>query len=140
MHFFYSLGVGAKGMFSRPHDQFGLGYYFIDINNPTLQGVFRTAKLLRDEYGFEAYYNLAITPWAQLTPDIQIVRGAQKDKITIGQDALGMPFIAGKESIGTNTVLGLRLKMLLLEESIEGEKCRGKVREQEQTELTENVF
>ena len=112
MHFFYSLGVGGKGMFSRPHDQFGLGYYFIDINNPTLQGPFRTVKLLRDEYGFEAYYNVAITPWAQLTPDIQVVRGAQKDQHTTGQDAFGIPFIAGKKSIGTNTVLGLRVKVL----------------------------
>jgi porin len=114
MHFFYSLGVGAKGMLSRPHDQFGLGWYLIDVNNPTLQGVFRTAKLLRDEYGFEAYYNLAIAPWAQLTPDIQIVRGAQKNTHTIGQrpGPIGVPFIAGKEIIGTNTVLGLRLKMI----------------------------
>ncbi len=114
MHFFYSLGVGGKGLFSRPHDQFGLGFYFIDINNPTLQGVFRNTKLLRDEYGFEAYYNFAITPWAQLTPDIQIVRGAQKDTHTIGQlpGPIGVPFIAGTKSIGTNTVLGIRFKVV----------------------------
>jgi porin len=114
MHFFYSLGVGAKGMLSRPHDQFGLGFYFIDMNSPHLQGLFRSTKLLRDEYGFEAYYNLAITPWAQLTPDIQIVRGSQKDTHTIGQlpGPIGLPFIAGKKSIGTNTVLGLRFKVV----------------------------
>jgi porin len=112
MHFFYSLGVGGKGMFSRPHDQFGLGYYFININNPTLQGVFRTTKLLRDEYGFEAYYNVAITPWALLTPDIQVVRGAQKDLVTIGQGPLGLLPRIDKKSIGTATVLGLRLQLL----------------------------
>jgi Carbohydrate-selective porin, OprB family len=54
------------------------------VNNPKLQGLFQSTKLLRDEYGFEAFYNIAITPWLQLTPDIQIVRGAQKEKITIG--------------------------------------------------------
>jgi porin len=112
MHFFYSLGVGGKGMFSRPHDQFGLGYYFININNPTLQGLFRTAKLLRDEYGFEAYYNVAITPWALLTPDIQVVRGAQKDLVTIGQGPLGVLPRLDKKSISTSTVLGLRLQLV----------------------------
>ena len=85
MHFFYSIGVGGKGIIpNRPLDQFGLGFYYIDINKPKIQGLLRTAKLLRDEYGFEAYYNFAITPWLLLTPDIQVVRGAQKDKIKIG--------------------------------------------------------
>ena len=115
MHFFYSLGVGGKGMFdSRPHDRFGLGVYFIDVDSPKLQGLFQTQKLLRDEYGFEAFYNIAITPWLQLTPDVQIVRGAQKEKITIGTGPgpIGIPFIASRKSIGTTTVLGLRLQMV----------------------------
>ena len=35
MKFFGSFGVGGKGVFdSRPRDQFGLGYYFINIANP----------------------------------------------------------------------------------------------------------
>jgi len=70
--------------------------------------------LLRDEYGFEAFYNVAITPWLQLTPDIQIVRGAQKEKITIGNlpGPLGLPFIASRKSIETSTILGLRLQMV----------------------------
>jgi porin len=112
MHFFYSLGVGGKGMLSRPHDQFGLGFYYIDINNPELQGLFRDTKLLRDEYGFEAFYNFAITPWLQLTPDIQIVRGAQKDKVSVVSGPLGVLPRLDKKSIGTATVLGLRLKMV----------------------------
>ena len=113
MKFFGSFGVGGKGVFdSRPGDQFGLGYYFINIKSPTLQGPLQTRTFLRDEYGFEAYYNFAITPWLQLTPDIQVVRGAQKDKVTIGQGAFGVPFIAGKKSINTATILGLRLNMV----------------------------
>jgi hypothetical protein len=47
-----------------------------------------------------------------LTPDIQVVRGAQKEKITIGQGLLGLPFIASRKSIGTATILGLRLQMV----------------------------
>jgi len=111
--FFASFGVGGKGMFeSRPNDKFGLGYYFINMHNPTIQGPLQTMKLLRDEYGFEAFYNFAITPWAVLTPDIQIVRGAQKDKVTIGQGPLGLVPRLDRKSIGTGTILGLRLQLV----------------------------
>src|SRR5262249_48295117 len=34
MKFFWSVGVGGKGMFaSRPHDKFGFGFYYINIDN-----------------------------------------------------------------------------------------------------------
>lgn len=113
MHFFYSLGLGGKGVIpTRENDRYGFGFYYIDVSNPKLQGLFRSTKLLRDEYGFEAFYNVAITPWLRLTPDLQVVRGAQKDKIRIGQGPLGVPFIASRNSIGTSTVLGLRMQML----------------------------
>jgi porin len=113
MHFFYSLGIGGKGVIpSRHNDKFGLGFYYIDVKNPKLQGLFQTRKLLRDEYGFEAFYNVAITPWLRLTPDIQIVRGAQQERFTIGRGPLGVPFIASRKSIGTATILGLRLQMV----------------------------
>jgi len=75
--------------------------------------VLQNQKLGRDEYGFEAYYNLAITPWLRLTPDIQIVRGAQKDQVTIGNTPGPLPIpIISKKSIGTATILGLRLQMV----------------------------
>ena len=113
MKFFGSFGVGGKGVFeSRPRDQFGLGYYYINIDNPSLQGPLQTRRFLRDEYGFEAYYNFAITPWLMLTPDIQIVRGAQKDKISLGSGPLGLLPRIDKKNIGTSTTLGLRLQMV----------------------------
>ena len=120
MKFFGSFGVGGKGMFeSRPTDQFGWGFYYINIDNPSLnidaprlQGLPRNIEFLRDEYGFEAYYNFAITPWALLTPDIQVVRGAQKNKFSIGQGPLGVLPRIDKKSISTSTVLGLRLQLL----------------------------
>jgi hypothetical protein len=34
---------------------------------------------LRDLYGFEIYYNFAITPWAHLTADLQLVENEFKD-------------------------------------------------------------
>jgi len=111
MKFFGSFGVGGKGMFeSRPYDQFGLGYYYININNPTLQTFLQTQKFLRNEYGFEAFYNAAITPWLLLTPDLQIIRGAQKDQVSITQGLI-VPRI-GRANINTATVLGFRLQAL----------------------------
>ena len=113
MKFFASFGVGGKGMFeSRPNDKFGLGYYFLNISNPTIQGPFQTTRLLRDEYGFEAFYNVAITPWLLLTPDLQVIRGAQKNKVNLVQGPLGLLPRIDKHSIGTATVLGLRLQLL----------------------------
>jgi hypothetical protein len=56
--------------------------------------------------------NISITPWLYLTPDIQVVRGAQKEKITVRRGLLGIPFIADHRSIGTATILGLRLHMV----------------------------
>src|SRR5215472_15137390 len=113
MKFFSSFGVGGKGMFeSRPLDQFGLGYYFINVHNPALQGPIQTRKFLRDENGFEAYYNAALTPWLLLTPDIQVIRGAQKDTVTITQGPLGVLPRLDKKGVGTATVLGVRLQVL----------------------------
>ena len=113
MNFVYSIGIGGKGVIpSRERDRYGLGFYYIDVKSPDVQGLFQNIKLLRDEYGFEAFYNIAITPWLLLTPDIQVVRGAQKEKITVHRDLLGLPFIASRKSIGTATILGLRLQMV----------------------------
>jgi porin len=120
MKFFGSFGVGGKGMFeSRPHDQFGWGFYYINIDNPRLsintprlQFLPQNVEFLRNEYGFEAYYNFALTPWALLTPDIQVVRGAQKDQFSITQGPLGILPRIDKKSISTSTVLGLRLQLV----------------------------
>lgn len=100
VHHFYSLGIGGKGvMESRPADRFGIGWFYADITNPTVTGPFNTRSLLRDEQGFEAYYSIAMTPWALLTPDIQIVRPAQKETVS-GED------------VETNIILGLRLQLI----------------------------
>ncbi len=108
MHFFFSFGVGGKGIIpGRPLDRFGIGYYYIVVGHPTFTGSLgATRSLLRNEYGFEAFYNFAITPWLQLTPDIQVVRPAQKKFV----DTEG--FIPRKENVGTATVLGLRLNVV----------------------------
>ena len=101
VQYFYSAGVGAKGlMASRALDQFGIGYYYSSINNPTLQLATSTISFLRDEWGFEAYYNAALTPWLLLTPDVQVIGPAQKKQI------------ANRRFVETGTVLGVRLQLL----------------------------
>ncbi len=100
MHFFVSFGVGGKGVIpGRPLDRFGIGYYYMDVRTPKFTGPLATRELLRNESGFEAFYNVAVTPWLQLTPDIQVIRPAQKQTI-------------GRENIHTATVLGLRLHLV----------------------------
>jgi porin len=102
MRSFFSLGVSGKGLIpSRPNDVFGIGGYYLDINNPTLETPLGTTKFLRDEYGFEAYYNFALTPWALLTPDIQVVRGA-----------LQHPIDDRSRAVDTAVVMGVRLRLV----------------------------
>jgi len=101
MHFFFSIGVGGNGIIpGRPLDRFGIGFYYIDVKNPTFTSdLGTTTEFLRDEYGGEIFYNFAITPWLLLTPDIQVIRPAQKETVS------------GK-NLNTATVLGLRLQVV----------------------------
>lgn len=104
IHYFISLGIGGKGvMASRPHDGFGVGWYYIDIKSPNFTGPLTTREFLRDEQGFEAYYSIALTPWAHLTPNIQVIRGAQKQTVAL------LP--AGRTDVDTATILGMRLHL-----------------------------
>jgi porin len=110
VHYFYSIGIGGKGIIpGRPLDSFGIGYYYIDIKNPSFKVLGTTASFLRDEQGFEAYYNIALTPWMKLTPDIQVIRPAQQNITSISTD--GIPTVSTK-SIDTTIVLGLRLQLV----------------------------
>jgi hypothetical protein len=101
----------GKGIIpDRPLDQFGIGYYYLDVHNPTFSVRCVTKSFLRDEYGFEAYYNCAVTPWMRLTPHIQIVRPAQKDAVSV---TTGGAHGIHRESIDTVTVLGVRFQLIL---------------------------
>jgi len=110
IHYFYSIGVGGKGVIpGRALDEFGVGYYYIDVSNPKFTGPLAERDFLRDEYGVEAYYNFALTPWMKLTPDIQFIRPAQKDVLEIDREAL---IASKKKSVDTATVVGLRLQIV----------------------------
>ena len=105
--YFYSLGVGGKGFVSdRPNDGFGLGYYYMQVESPQVTGPLATRTFFRNEYGFEAYYTIALTPWMLLTPDIQVVRPAQKDQVEL------VATLVRREGVHTATIFGLRLQLV----------------------------
>lgn len=69
-----SGGVGGRGIIpTRDNDTFGIGYFYIGLQPNRLTS---TAAIDDEVQGFEAYYNIAITPAAQLTFDIQTVDSA----------------------------------------------------------------
>jgi len=111
VQYFYSLGIGGKGLIpTRDLDQFGIGYFYSSIRNPTLQlPIGGTKSFLRDEWGVEVYYNIAVTPWLLVTPDVQVVGPTQKHPL--GRDSHGLPVLE-PETIGTATVLGLRWQVV----------------------------
>ncbi len=104
VQYFYSVGLGGKGLLpDRALDECGIGYYYSSVNSPTLQVPFSTRSFLRDEWGFEAYYKIALTPWLLLTPDIQVVGPSQKQEVTS---------LVGRKSVGLATILGVRLQTI----------------------------
>jgi porin len=64
-----SFGVGGNSPFrGREADRFGIGWYYGGAN----QGTFFRPN---DGTGVEIFYNIAVTPWFYLTPDLQILDG-----------------------------------------------------------------
>ncbi len=69
---FYSLGLGGKGLIpGRENDSFGVGYYYLDLSDKV--GPISRRFLDNNEQGVELYYNIAVTPWLKISPDIQVI-------------------------------------------------------------------
>lgn len=67
-----SGGIGARGLIpSRDNDMLGVGYYYMSLQQTRLSGL---ADVDDHASGFEAFYNLAITPAVHLTFDVQWVQ------------------------------------------------------------------
>jgi porin len=68
---------------SRPHDRMGVSFWYSWLSDNFKDLVSPVADL-RDTYGFELYYNIAINKWLHLTPDLQIVQNErERDDIAI---------------------------------------------------------
>ena len=87
IHYFGSIGLGAKGPIpGRKNDQCGIGYFrTCRSTSPALDTLG-----FRESQGMEAYYEIAITPYVLLSPDIQVIEPSQ-------------------QRVDTATVLGVRL-------------------------------
>lgn len=88
--FYVGAGVGGRGVIPcRPEDAFGLGYYYTEIKSNRLT----SAVGIEDHAnGFEAFYNIAITPACHFTLDAQVVESIF-------------------ESVDTATILGARFNV-----------------------------
>jgi porin len=87
-----AMGISGEGMWrSRPFDGFGVGVYLYNWSSG-LSTTLQTA--LQQEVGMELYYNLALTPWLILSPNLQVIQPA----------TAGSPLL---------TVLGLRSRVRL---------------------------
>ena len=79
-----SGGLGARGIIpGRPNDRMGIGVYAMFASNDFKDASLLLNELLEDEVGFEGYYNLAITPWLQISADVQYI----DQGITTSEDA-----------------------------------------------------
>jgi porin len=79
VRWFLNLGAGGTSPLpGRTADSFGVGYYYLATSG-VLQETLRLVSPVRNEQGFELYYNAAITRWFTLTADIQAVDPAQLD-------------------------------------------------------------
>lgn len=81
-------GVGGRSMIPRRQlDTFGIGYFYLGLSD-NFKTTTQPFKPQRDEYGVELFYNVAVTPWARLTTDLQIARPS-----TVGLGTVIMPGI-----------------------------------------------
>jgi porin len=72
-------GIGGTGLFAnRPQDRFGLGLFYWNFSND-LRNTVSPVINFGNEYGLEAYYSYAVTPWFYLTGDLQYVSPANRD-------------------------------------------------------------
>ena len=73
INWFASAGIsGASPIHGRQRDTFGIGYYYIGVSEP-LKDLAPRLLPLKDEQGVELYYNVAVAPWCQITPDLQVL-------------------------------------------------------------------
>jgi porin len=73
VRWFANAGLaGTSPVAGRSADTFGAGYYYTGVSR-ALKDLAPVLLPLGDEQGFELYYNLAVTPWFHITPDVQFV-------------------------------------------------------------------
>jgi porin len=86
------LGIGGSSpIHGRKQDSFGLAYYYLRFSGD-FKDVARVITPVRNERGVELFYDVGVTPWLHITPDLQVIT----------------PILERAE---TGLVLGLRMKI-----------------------------
>jgi porin len=78
---FFNIGIGGNGLVaSRPRDEFGLSYAYTDLSEELKDNlaILPHGGRLQSEHQVEAFYNLHIAPWLQLTGDVQFIRPTRR--------------------------------------------------------------
>jgi len=73
IRWFANIGIGGSSPIEgRKLDTFGLGYYYAGLSG-SIKSLAPALLPLRDEHGLEAFYNVGVTPWCHITPDVQFI-------------------------------------------------------------------
>ena len=79
LEWFVSVGIGGNSpIHGRHQDTFGIGWYYAatsDQIGPLIETVFGPVG---DGQGVELFYNIEVTPWFHLTPDLQVIEPARE--------------------------------------------------------------
>ena len=75
---FYAMGFWGRGPFkSRPKDEWGLAYFHVGM------GDIPKRLQIGDEYGAELFYKFMVTPWFDITPDVQVINPGLENADTL---------------------------------------------------------
>ena len=78
---FVNVGLGGNGLIaSRRQDGFGLSYAYTNLSSVLRDNVNLLTlgrRSLQPEHQVEMFYDFHVTPWLQLTGDLQIIRGVR---------------------------------------------------------------
>ncbi len=100
----FLAGVGGKGVPGRADDSYGIGVARTQLSSaflPLLRE--RLGSGLEHEDALEAYYNLAITNWLSVTPDLQVINLALDRRLN--------PSGFGLVNVDHATIAGIRFRV-----------------------------
>jgi porin len=90
---------GSSPITTRPLDTFGVGYAFTRYSSP-IRDFAPVLLPIDNDQAIELFYNIAVTPWFNVAPDLQVVFPARDETLP-----------PNRQSIDTALVLGLRAKI-----------------------------
>ncbi len=100
----FLAGMGGKGVPGRLDDSYGMGFARTQFSSAFVPFLRERLGLgLDHEDAFELYYNLALTGWLSVTPDLQVVNPGLKKTLNPSGTAL--------MNVDTATIAGVRFRV-----------------------------